>query len=67
MKNIFVKKIVGAVVDKRHTLQLSQKEVAQRAGISVSSVSRLERGDVSVRMRTASRILAAVGAKITIS
>ena len=65
--NKIAKQIIDIVRQKRANKRLSQEQVAKRAGISLSIVSRLERGDTSVLASDVSRILAAVGAKIRIS
>ncbi len=65
--NKIAKQIIDTVRQKRVNKRLSQEQVAKRAGISLSIVSRLERGDTSVLASDVSRILAAVGVKVHIS
>ena len=65
--NKIAKQIIAIAHSKRLSKKLSQEEVAKRAGISLSIVSRLERGDTSVLASDVSRILTAVGAKVHVS
>ncbi len=45
---------------------LRQWQVAERAGTSQQWVSRVERGDVDVRLRDAERLFAAIGARLVV-
>ncbi|KKW32325.1 MAG: hypothetical protein UY78_C0043G0006 [Parcubacteria group bacterium GW2011_GWA1_53_13] len=65
--NKIAKQIIDIAHSKRLSKKLSQEQVAKRAGIPLSVVSRLERGDTRVLASDVSRILAAVGAKVHIS
>ena len=65
--NKIAKQIIDTARNKRLSRKFSQEEVAKRAGIPLSIVSRLERGDTSVLASDVSRILAAVGAKVHVS
>ena len=55
------RKLSDALASRRHTLGLSQTEVAARMGTSQSSVARLESGQLDVRLSTLERYAAAVG------
>jgi len=47
-----VSKIVGAMIEQRHNLDLSQRELAERCGIPHSSVARIESGKSSPNLST---------------
>ena len=52
------------LVGRRHSLGLSQTEVAARMGTSQSAVARLESGDADVKLSTIERYVAALGERI---
>jgi transcriptional regulator with XRE-family HTH domain len=46
---------------KRHDQQMTQEELAERAGLSARYVSAIERGDVSASVTVLGRIVEALG------
>lgn len=56
-----------AIIHKRIEKKLTQAQVAKRAKMQQSAVARFETGESSPTLETASRILAAVGAKVHVS
>ncbi len=56
--------IEEALVILRKQERLTQGEVAERASINVSSLSRYERGKVEISVRVLDRILVALGADL---
>jgi ribosome-binding protein aMBF1 (putative translation factor) len=63
----FEHEIIVALIKKRLASGLSQAQVAKRAKMHQSAIARFETGETSPTFETASRILAAVGAKIKVS
>jgi HTH-type transcriptional regulator/antitoxin HipB len=51
---------------RREALSLSQRELAQRAGISHSTISRIERGRHLARLRTLERIAEALDVRLLV-
>jgi transcriptional regulator with XRE-family HTH domain len=56
-----MRRTAGELRRARATLRLSGRELARRAGVSRSSVERLERGDPSIQVDTMTAILSAAG------
>ena len=52
------------VKEWRHRRMLSQQEVAERAGTSLFTIQRIERGEGNVRPKTGRRVAAALGVPI---
>lgn len=50
-----------ALIDERARCGLTQKELADKAGVSVNIISRYERGAVSPRPRTAFKLAEVLG------
>ena len=59
--------IRAAIIAKRIQKKLTQAQVAKRAGMHQSAIARFEADEDGAALTTASRLLAAVGAKIKIS
>ena len=53
--------IIGAVADRRVDLGWSQRELAQRCGLTQSAVARVESGTTTPRVDTLVRMLEALG------
>ena len=53
--------IVGAMIERRHNLKLSQKELAELCGIPQSSVARIEAGKTSPNISTLIKIFNQLG------
>ena len=62
-----VSKIVGAMIEQRHELNISQRELAQQCGIPHSSVARIESGRTSPNLATLIKLCACLGMSVTIS
>jgi len=56
-----------AIIRKRIEKKLTQAQIAKRANMQQAAVARFETGESSPTLETASRILAAVGAKVHVS
>jgi predicted transcriptional regulator len=54
----------GQLTALRHSLGISQVEVASRMGTSQSAVARFEAGDLDVRLSTIERYAAALGGRL---
>jgi predicted transcriptional regulator len=57
--------LTDELVERRHTLQLSQTQVAARMGTSQSAVARIEAAGTDVLLSTLERYAEAVGWQIT--
>lgn len=58
--------IVAALRDRRQQLGLTQREVADLAGVHFSTVHRMETGSTSPNLVGAVRIAAALGYRLTL-
>ncbi len=56
-----VSKIVGAMIERRHTLNISQRELAELCGIPHSSVARIESGRNLPNLGTLLKMFRALG------
>ncbi len=56
-----ISKIVGAMIERRHDLELSQRELADMCGIPHSSVARIESGSSTPNLRTLLKIFRELG------
>ena len=56
-----------AIIRKRIEKKLTQAQIAKRANMQQAAIARFETGESSPTLKTASRILAAVGAKVHVS
>ena len=59
-------KIVGAMIEQRHYLDLSQRELAELCGIPHSSVARIESGKSSPNITTLLKIFNQLGLSIDV-
>lgn len=55
------KEMIKDIVLARHEKGWSQKELAERAGVSLATVQRIERGDASVKVGTLFMVMGALG------
>ena len=60
-------KIVGAMIEQRHNLELSQRDLAELCGIPHSSVARIESGKTSPNLSTLLKIYSKLGLSINIA
>lgn len=58
--------IIKAIVDARASLQLTQKQLAERTGIQQSHISRMERGNYNPSLKFLKRIAAGLGKELHI-
>ena len=56
-----VSAIVGAMIEQRHSLELSQRELAELCGIPHSSVARIESGKTTPNLSTLLKIFKQLG------
>ena len=54
-------KIVGAMIEQRHNLNLTQRDLAEMCGIPHSSVARIESGKTSPNLSTLLKIFDQLG------
>jgi ribosome-binding protein aMBF1 (putative translation factor) len=58
--------IVGAMIEQRHNLELSQRDLAELCGIPHSSVARIESGKTMPKLSTILKIFNQLGLKLTV-
>lgn len=61
-----VSSIVGAMIEQRHKLKISQRELAAMCGLPHSSVARIESGKSSPNLTTLVNILNHLGLSLTV-
>ena len=61
-----VSTIVGAMIEQRHNLDLSQRDLAELCGIPHSSVARIESGKSTPNLSTLLKIFKQLGLSFTI-
>ena len=59
--------IVSAIIDKRHEMGLSQRDLAELCGIPQSSVARIETFKTTPNVETLIKLLQPLGLKLTVS
>lgn len=59
--------IVGAMIEKRHSMELSQRDLAELCGIPHSSVARIESGKTVPNLSTLLKIFKRHGLSLTVS
>lgn len=59
-------KIVSAMIDQRHNLNLSQRALAEMCGLPHSSVARIESGKSSPNLTTLLKIFDMLGLTLTV-
>lgn len=58
--------IVGAMIEQRHNMELSQRELAELCGIPHSSVARIESGKTTPNLSTLLKIFNQLGLSFTV-
>ena len=58
--------IVGAMIQQRHNLELSQRDLAELCGIPHSSVARIESGKSTPNLSTLLKIFSQLGLSLTV-
>jgi predicted transcriptional regulator len=61
-----ISQIVGAMIEQRHNLQLSQRELADLCGIPHSSVARIESGKTTPNLGTLLNIFQHLGLQLQV-
>lgn len=61
-----ISQIVGAMIERRHSLALSQRDLARLCGLPHSSVARIESGKSSPNLSTLLKIFRQLGLSLTI-
>lgn len=61
-----ISKIVGAMIEQRHTLNLTQRDLAELCGLPHSSVARIESGKSSPNLTTLLKIFGQLGLQLTV-
>ncbi len=61
-----VSAIVGAMIEQRHNLELSQRDLAELCGIPHSSVARIESGKTTTNLSTLLKIFNQLGLSFTV-
>lgn len=59
--------IVSAIIEKRNSLGLSQRDLAEKCGIPQSSVARIETFKTTPKLDTLLKIMQPLGLKLTVS
>ncbi len=59
--------IVGAMIEQRHNLDLSQRDLAELCGLPHSSIARIESGKSTPNLSTLLKIFRQLGLSFTIS
>lgn len=59
--------IVGAMIEQRHNLKLSQRDLAELCGLPHSSVARIESGKSTPNLSTLLKIFRQLGLGFTVS
>ncbi|MCM1540211.1 MAG: helix-turn-helix domain-containing protein [Blautia sp.] len=60
-------RIIGTMIEQRHDLNLSQRDLANLCGIPHSSVARIESGISTPNLRTLLKILKQLGLSLTVN
>lgn len=61
-----ISKIVGAMIEQRHTLNLTQRDLAELCGLPHSSVARIESGKSTPNLTTLIKIFSRLGLQLTV-
>ncbi len=62
-----IAEIIGAVIEQRKSMGLSQRELAEQCGMPQSSVARIESFKTTPNVETLLRIMQPLGLKLTVS
>lgn len=58
--------IIQAMIDARRSSGMTQKQLAEKTGITQADISKLERGNANPSLRTLQRLAAGMGMQIKI-
>jgi DNA-binding XRE family transcriptional regulator len=67
LKNYLCEEVGKKISSIRHEQNLSQKELANKIGISQQLISRIEKGGENISLATLSKIISALGKKVEIN
>ena len=59
--------IVGAMIEQRHNINISQRELAKKCGLPQSSVARIESGVTSPNLNTLLILFSQLGLGLTVT
>lgn len=59
--------IIGAIIEQRKALGMSQRELASRCGITQSSVARIETLQTVPKLETVLKMMQPLGLRLTVS
>lgn len=62
-----IAKIIGAMVERRNVLGISQRELAKSSGLSQSSVARIESLKITPNIDTLIKMFKQLGLELTVS
>jgi y4mF family transcriptional regulator len=62
----FTKTIGKAIKERRGTLGITQRELAEIAGVGINTLTKIERGEANPALKTLQSILDALGLEIKI-
>jgi y4mF family transcriptional regulator len=62
----FMKAIGEAIKERRGTLGITQRELAEIAGVGINTLTKIERGEANPALKTLQSILDALGLEIKI-
>lgn len=62
-----IAEIIGAIIEQRKSMGLSQRELAEQCGMPQSSVARIESFKTTPNVETLLRIMQPLGLKLTVS
>lgn len=62
-----IAEIIGAVIEQRKSMGLSQRDLAEQCGMPQSSVARIESFKTTPNVETLLRIMQPLGLKLTVS
>lgn len=61
-----MKEVGNAIKERRAVLNVTQRELAEIAGVGVNTLTKIERGEANPSLKVLERILAALGLEIKI-
>lgn len=59
--------IIASIIERRNTLQISQKQLARIIGTQQPAISRLEKGNYNTKLSTLFKVVNALGMEVSIS
>ena len=62
-----ISKIIGAMIEQRHALNISQRALAEQCGIPHSSVARIKSGKTAPNLNTLLKLFNQLGLKLDVN